>query len=261
MYYYIYDSFLNDKKYISELHRIEARLMDLGINGRIEKLTLLKSLREIVEEAVKKGASTIVAVGNDETVSKIISFLPNLSVTLGIIPIGENNSIANILGLPQGAAACDTLSARITEKIDLGKANDSYFIASLEIPAQREVVIDCGNYFVSPLSNSGLINICNIDNLAKNPQNEGQPRRSNPKDGILEAVIRESSSGHDGLMSLFKKKQFTKDSVFPFKKIKIKCSKECLAVVADGQTTIKTPVTVEVAPKKLRVIVGKNRMF
>jgi len=260
MYYYIYDSFLKDKKYITELHRIEARLMDLGINGRIEKLTLLKSLREIVEEAVKKGATTIVAVGNDETVSKIISFLPNLSLTLGIIPLGENNSIANILGLPQGVAACDTLSARITEKIDLGKANNSYFIASLKIPAQKEIVIDCGNYFISPLSDNGFINICNIDNLVKNQQDGAQHRRSNPKDGVLEAVIKETPPGH-GLMSLFKKRDFTKDSVFPFKKIKIKCSKESLAVIADGQTTIKTPVTVEVAPKKLKVIVGKNRMF
>jgi diacylglycerol kinase family enzyme len=29
----------------------------------------------------------------------------------------------------------------------------------------------------------------------------------------------------------------------------------------DGQTVIKTPVTVEVAPRKLRVVVGKDRLF
>jgi diacylglycerol kinase family enzyme len=258
MYYYIYDSFLSDKKYTPTLHRIEARLMDLGINGRTERLSLLKSLREIVEEAVQKGATTVVAVGNDETISKIISFLPNLSVTLGIIPVGQNNHIAQILGIPENEEACNTLSARITEKIDLGKANDFYFISSLQIPAQKEIVIDCGNYFISPLSDQGNINICNFDNTLTS-RATGQAGPSNPKDGVLEAVFSETPK-QSGLFGIFKK-EFSRDSVFPFKKMKIKCAKECLPVIADGQITIKTPVTVEVAPKKLRVIVGKNRMF
>lgn len=257
MYYYIYDSFLNDKKYLPTLHKIEARLMDLGINGRIEKMSLLKSLREIVEDALKKGATTIVAVGNDETVSKIISFLPNLSTTLGIIPIGDNNKIATTLGIPINEAACDTLSSRIIEKIDLGKANDYYFISSLQVAAQREIVIDCGNYHISPLSENGHINIYNFNCITdETRENE---HLYNPRDGVLEAVFSETPTS-TGLFGMFKK-QYTRDSVFPFKKIKIKCNKDCLPVIADGQTTIKTPVTVEVAPKKLKVIVGKKRMF
>jgi diacylglycerol kinase family enzyme len=255
MYYYIYDSFLSDKKYQPLLHRIEGRLMSLGISGRVEKLTLLKSLQEIVTEAVKKGASTIVAVGNDETVSKIISFLPNLSITMGIIPIGPHNSIAHILGLNDSEDACESLSARIIEKIDLGKANDYYFISSLTVPAQKEVVIDCGNYYISPLSENGHISICNF----KCADHDQQTLGSNPKDGILEAVFSEVPQ-HKNIFNIFKK-EFSRESVFPFKKIKIKCAKECLPVVADGQLTIKTPVTVEVAPKKLKVIVGKDRMF
>jgi diacylglycerol kinase family enzyme len=259
MHYYIYDSFVNDNKFLPELHRIEARLMDLGINGRTERLTLLKSLREIVDEAIKKGATTIVAVGNDETISKIISFFPNLSATLGIIPLGPNNGIAQMLGIPHGVAACDVLSARIVEKIDLGKANDAYFISSLEVPAQREISIDCGSYNISPLTDDGNINIYNFDNRIPT-EKALSPSHSNPKDGILEAVFKDAPS-KSGLFSVFKKDHYSRDSVFPFKKIKIKCSKECLPVVADGQITIKTPVTVEVAPKKLKVIVGKNRMF
>ncbi|MFA6098930.1 MAG: diacylglycerol kinase family protein [Patescibacteria group bacterium] len=258
MFYYIYDIFLADKKYSPLLYRIEARLMDLGINGRTEKLTILKSLKEVMGDAVRKGADTIVAVGDDATISKIISLLPDLKVTLGIIPIGKNNKIARILGIPENELACDTISARITERIDLGKANNQYFISSLEIPAQKELIMDCGSYRISPTSENDLVSICNFDTLLSNDSKRASV--CNPKDGILEAIV-SSSHKNSGFFGNIFKKEYSPDSVFPFKKIKLKCSKECLPIIADGQTTIKTPVTVEVLPKKLKIIVGKNRMF
>ncbi|MFA5134803.1 MAG: diacylglycerol kinase family protein [Patescibacteria group bacterium] len=252
MYCYVYDTFLSAKKYESELHQIESRLMDLGISGRIERLTILKSFKEIIEEAVKKGAQTIVAVGNDETISKIISFLPHHDITLGIIPVGPDNTIADMLGIPSGITACSVLSARITQRIDLGKANDAYFISTLKVPAQPEMIMDCGGYHISSLSEKNDISICNFSS-------EKGVSSSSPQDGLLEAIISAPTSRG----GFFKKnrRSFNLESVFPFKKLKIKCSTDCLPIVADGQITIKTPVTVQVVPKKLKVIVGKQRMF
>ncbi|MFA5052038.1 MAG: diacylglycerol kinase family protein [Patescibacteria group bacterium] len=257
MYYYIYDTYLNDKKYTTTLQHIESRLMSLGINGRIERMTLLKSMREVITDAIKKGASTIVAVGNDETVSKIVNYLPNISVTLAIIPIGADNTIAASLGIPQGESACEVLSSRIIEHIDVGKANDCYFISSLSVPSTEEVIFDWGTYQVKPLTNQNTITICNFN--SRSVAGNNTPSHSgNPHDGILEAVF--SVPEHQSWWS-FSKKNYSSASVFPFTKIKIKCATECLPIVADGQTTIKTPVTVEVVPKKLKVIVGKNRMI
>ncbi len=257
MYYYIYDSFVADKKYETLTHKIEARLMDLGINGRSEKLTILKSYKEIVNDAIAKGAQTIVAVGNDETVSKIIGSLSNYSITIGIIPIGQTNSIASMLGIPQGEAACNVLSSRIVEKIDLGKANNSYFISSLDVPAQPSIVMDYGSYSVSPLSEKNVITIRNFN--TDDVRGSDSEHTSNPKDGIFETVI-SGPKKKSGILGLFQQ-EYGKGSVFPFKKLKIKCASDCLPIIADGQTTIKTPVTVEVLPKKLNIIVGKNRMF
>ncbi|MDD5040278.1 MAG: diacylglycerol kinase family protein [Patescibacteria group bacterium] len=258
MYCYVYDSFLTEKKYALGLFKIEARLTDLGIHGRTERLTILKSIREAVHDAVQKGADTIIAVGNDDTVGKIISILPDHGITFGIIPIGPNNSIAAMLGIPEGEAACDTLSARIIEKIDLGRANNSYFISSLSIPSQHEVVIDCGAYNISPLDRNNSITIQNFG-IMRHGQSAYPQNVSNPKDGILEAVI-ESAPASRGF---FKKIQrtYSGTSVFPIRKLKIKCTNESLSVIADGRTTVKTPVTVEVIPKRLKVIVGKGRMF
>ena len=63
MYHYIYDSFLSDKRYENEISQIEARILGLGINGRVDKLTILKNLKEIVEDGIKKGAETLVVMG------------------------------------------------------------------------------------------------------------------------------------------------------------------------------------------------------
>ncbi len=258
MYLYIYDHFLQDKKYLNVLNRIEGRLTDLGINGRIEKLTVLKSLAEIIKEVKKREIDTLVVVGNDTTVSKVISVLPDLSLTIGIIPIGSGNSIAETLGIPAEEAACDVLSSRLIERLDLGKANNCYFLTSLILQSNPSLVLDIGSYHVSSLTDRGQISICNFKRGESEINNQPHPL-SSPKDGIMEVVFTADSS-QKTFFGIFKK-QFNRSSVFPFKELKIKCSQDCLPATADGHTTVKTPISVSVAPKKLKVIVGKNRMF
>ena len=42
MYYYVYDTYLSDKKYEKILDKVKTRLLDLEIQGKHERLTLLK---------------------------------------------------------------------------------------------------------------------------------------------------------------------------------------------------------------------------
>ncbi|MFC1687888.1 diacylglycerol/lipid kinase family protein [Patescibacteria group bacterium] len=249
MYSYIYDSFLIDKKYQNALFRIEARLLELGINGRIEKLTILKSMKELVADAVSRKSETIVLVGNDETLTKAISFLTSHKITLGLIPIGPDNSIADMLGIPNGEKACDILSRRIIERIDLGKANGTYFLSRLEVPSMANVTLECNGYVVSATQNSAA-KICNLSMSGRG--------RSNPQDGIMEAIIEPEDKKSIG--SMFQKK-YSRESVFPIKKAFIRGSQKNVSVLADGKSTIKTPVQIEIAPKELSIIVGRNRSF
>ena len=122
MYFYIYDQFVQEKKYQSLLAKIENRLTDLEIQGKIGRLTLLNNSEDLIKKAVADGANTIVAVGDDYTVGKIIdviAYFPN--VCLGIIPIGSHLKIARTLGISNGIEACNILASRIIKKIDLGK--------------------------------------------------------------------------------------------------------------------------------------------
>ncbi len=247
MYFYLFDSFLSDKKYEKILDKIQKRIVDLGIEGKIENLSILKNLDELIKSAVKKGFKTIVAVGNDQIISQVINAVANSDVVLGIIPVGKNNKIANLLGVPEGELSCDVISNRLIEKIDLGKVNNHYFLTSLKI-VNHDVILECDdNYRIIPAPEQEI----NIFNLGW--QNN---KTFNPRDGILEISIMLPSS----LKSIFKTKS---RSLFPVKKIKlIELDKENpVNVIANGLKVLKRPIIIQVAPQKLKVIVGKERKF
>ena len=87
MYLYIYDSFLNHKKYSALLARIENRLADLEIKGKINRLNILKNMKEVIEDGIEQGVKTVVAVGDDQTFSKGGNIIADLDAALGSIPV------------------------------------------------------------------------------------------------------------------------------------------------------------------------------
>jgi hypothetical protein len=48
MHIYIYDSFVNQKKYDSTTAKIETRITDLGLNGKIVRLGIIISVEEVI---------------------------------------------------------------------------------------------------------------------------------------------------------------------------------------------------------------------
>lgn len=258
MYYYIYDSFLNQKKYEKELLKIEMRLTDLEIKNKIVRLSLLKNIQELIEEGIKAGAETIVAVGNDSTVSQVANIVAHYKTVFGIIPIGRPNEIAKFLGIPQGVAACNVLSARKIESIDMGKINGQYFISSVEV-REKNVVLECETFQITPLPEVNLIGIYNFSLFKPRGKNK-QKVSSHPQDGIFEAVIDSPVSLWNKIIP-FLEKEGKQKSIFPTKKIKISNPVKSSLVTVDRERIFKTPVTIRAVKKKLKVIVGKERNF
>lgn len=253
MYLYIYDSFLNNKKYSGLLAKIETRLTDLGIGGKIFRLSPLRNTAELLNEEIKNGIKTVVVVGNDKTFTQIINVAAKLNVTLGLIPVGPENKIGQILGITSPEGACDILSSRKIESVDLGKANDTYFISSIVVDG-GDVAIECENKFiVTPKIQDqvGIYNLRPVFAAAWGPE-----KLFNPKDGTLEILIQPTKAGFWNAKKYINENK----SVIPFKKIAIR-SKRSVSIFTDGQKILKTPVRVEIVPNKLKVIVGKNRLF
>ena len=246
---FIYDSFLNQKKYDRLLARLETRITDLGLNGKISKLSPTRNVRETINNELKRGAKTIIAVGNNKTINQIINSLAGSQVPLGIIPIGENNNdIAKSLGIESIETACDILSARLITKLDLGLANQTYFLSNISINNQGTVIDINKNYTIETME-KGLIYIFNLNGEQIKPLLKV---KFIPDDGFLELVINTY-----GNKKFFARRDY--QSIFKIKKITIYNLKNQLTL--DGAIALTAPAEITVVKKHLNIIVGKNRNF
>lgn len=267
MYLYLYDAFISDKKYEKTITRIEHRLTDLGINGRIARSTLLTNPKSIVRDAVQRGVKTVVVVGGDSLIHKIITGIVGTEAALGVIPLGDEQTLATILGIPKNEAACDVLSARKIENIDVGKVNTTYFLTAASVLSDAIKVTCDDNYSIRPVKKKSQTSVYNFRELPEDTP-ASYKRFFSPQDGVLEATIEPLSfSLTDNIFKSIGKDRAPKvdriDSIFPIKKVYIESTEpgKAFPVIVDGQQMLETPVSIEVEPKKLKVIVGKGRLF
>lgn len=248
MYYYVYDEFVQDPKFERELAQIETRLTDLGISGKIARLALFRDAAELIRDEVRKGAKTVIAVGSDLTLRKVIDAAAESGVTIGVIPLGgQDNYIAGMLGIPSGVAACEVISARITEEIDTGVVNSRRFINRFECQATAPLKIYCDKQFALTPKKRAKIEVRNLA-LAENGV-----RAANPTDGKLEIVIKTPTRGWFG-----RKKEHV--SIVPVKRAVIS-SEEPIRVTVDGEPFESQELKIRVLPKNIKLITSKNRKY
>lgn len=248
MYYYVYDEFVQDPKFERDLALIETRLTDLGIAGKIARLALFRDPKELIRDEIRKGAKTVVAVGNDVTLRRVIDAVGDSGIVIGVIPVGkEGNILSSILGIPTGVDACDILSARIIEELDIGEVNARRFLHTVQVPqvSQVEVMVD-KNYKMNAFRKCAI----EVRNLAL----EGEDvRAANPVDGKLECVLRTPAKG------LFKKNKFN-TSIVPAQDLRVELSSS-VKCYADSEEFESNELRFKIIPKALRVITGKSRQF
>lgn len=271
MHFYVVDAYVQTKAYERDLARIETTLTNLGINGTVARLNILKDLGELVHDAIRRGVNTIVAIGDDNTLSKMINVMARHEAVLGLIPLGEHNILANLLGIPLGEAACETIAKRITQDLDLGQANDIYFLSTLEA-STPEVVLESNNgYRILPQATTSRVVIANLIPWNKKLAEITYSYQPNPQDGQLEAMISGPKTHQNGL-GWFRPKNnkhwvfnpvvVSELSVFPFTNLKLASQPgSSITVWVDGKKILKTPINISLAQKKLKIIVGKERVF
>ncbi|MDI3496113.1 MAG: diacylglycerol kinase [Patescibacteria group bacterium] len=243
MHVYIYDDYLNKSRYNKAVNRMEIRLTDLGLNGKIIRLSGVKNIKSAIQNEMRLGAKTFVAVGNNQTVNRIMGAIIEADIysdfqkntLLGIIPIGNDNSIATSFGIKNEEDACNILLARRIEKIDLGLIGDYYFLNEVEVES-KGTKINLNDYSLE-IQDKGVIKIVNLINEKNNHIN------SNPHDGKLDVHII-TKKNTESLMRLEKFEIITEHPI-----------------IVDGVIEVKSPITINVAKNKLNVIVGKNRYF
>ncbi len=256
MYFYFYDKFVQDKQHDATVAAVESRLIELGINGRVEKLSIFKNVQELVRDAVKKGATTVVAVGNDATFTTVANIVVNHEVTLGFIPVVEGSRFAEVLGIPTGAGACDVLSKRLCETIDVGKVRDHYFVGSLRVLNPNGVTLRCDDqYTISTTAATTDVSIMNVGDVL----DETPPRMMNCTDGRVDIVI--APVVETGMLHKKKVRQEEKETVIPVQRVVVDTVGGSAQLQADHGAMFTTPCEVTVLPKALTLIVGRDRLL
>lgn len=269
MYAYIFDNFTSEQKYARQIGQINFKLADLDIIDEKVKATPLQSVETLTNKLLaEEKYSNIIAVGNDRTANQVINVIARAQkqeeVAFGIIPLGHSR-IAQLCGIPEGKEACEIISARKIEKLDLGKIDNSYFLTSVEIktkPQQDkigflkkllgnkenfEIRVDFKNQFRinARATKAFFINLDFTERFLK-------LKKINPKDGLLNIVLFSASNKIQG--------KAPKISLFQADEVNVD-SKHTLSIEADSQSFKRLPLQIKVLPSFLKVIVGKNRVF
>jgi len=246
MHVYIYDDYLAKGKYNKAINKMEIRITDLGLNGKILRLSGIKNVKAAIENEIRLGAKTIVAVGNNQTVNKIIGAIINADVydefqkntVLGMIPIGDDVSIASSFGIKDEEMACNILLARRVKKIDLGSVANFYFLKQLTIKG-KGTLLKINNFELEP-GEKAEVNIINLLDSKKD-----KVPKSSPHDGLLDIFIK---GGKNDLTFLNTKSLVIENN-----------QKEKLLI--DDILEIDTPAEVNIIKNAITVIVGKDRSF
>jgi YegS/Rv2252/BmrU family lipid kinase len=95
----------------------------------------------IAQEAVARSDEVVIVAGGDGTINEAVQALAGSATALGFIPYGTVNVWAREIGLPLSPrdAALSLTSGRV-ETLDLGVANDRYFLLMAGIGFDGEVV-------------------------------------------------------------------------------------------------------------------------
>jgi hypothetical protein len=240
---YIYDDYL--KKYKKAITNLEIELHKLNLNGKIVYLENIKNINTLINEEINNGAKTIIAVGNNSTLHKIINAIGDINdetlknIAFGIIPLGDNNSIAKACGIKNEKTASEIILARRIENINIAKANDEYFLAEAYINA-KDTSLSIEDFSIDPIS-GGDIRIINLLSEKCSTQNINY----SPKDNILNIYIKGRTKS---------------ESFLPIKSVIINnSSKEKLLL--DNSVSLETPVNISILNKNINFIVGKERNF
>lgn len=256
MYVYLYDNYLKQKKFETVMKGIETRLTDFGIAGKIVRLQNFTNAEAVIEDEIKKGAKTVVIVGNDTTFGHVLSRAATCDILFGFLPIGDqNNTIAGVLGIPTGVDSCEVLSRRRKVYLDVGWVNNRYFISQLHVSASDILVEYDEKFAVQSRSKSTMLElvVCNLQPYMFR-YGKGKTQTIHPQDGKLEAFLRPRRKkrffGHE----------YEDPSIFPFEEMLVTSSTPFL-LEADGKQSKETRIKIRLAKRKIQMVVGKTRKF
>lgn len=127
----IYNSGAGQSKFKYFLDTIIEKFMQNGFEVSVFRAGRKTNLYEYLKDTDEENIYAIVVAGGDGTINRVTNVIlkNNIQTPLAIIPAGTSNDFAKHLKLPTNFSECiDRILAGNVQKVDVGLANDKYFI-------------------------------------------------------------------------------------------------------------------------------------
>lgn len=295
MYYYIVDpQTTSAKNYERVQNQLYSCLSAMRISGEIARVTSLRGVKQLVEAGVTGGATTIVAVGDDNTFEQVVAATGHKNVIVGYVPITESE-VGTIIGAGTIETACQNLAQRRVEELDLGGirpgpeqySNPSqapsatfftYLSLGIDVQAVRpKSAFDFSGFKAAAALNPVQVNL-SIDDMYtaqfkavagiiinSRADQGGGAGIANPTDHMLDVLLLPQLSAYDawkhrGELSSGRWESIPGCAVVRGSQIRIDGPLNWPLYVG-GQIMGKTPAVIEAIPNKIRMIVGRGRTF
>jgi diacylglycerol kinase (ATP) len=272
----------------AEVRAAAERLTVAGWSVDLVSSDDIEELSEAVRRAVKAGIEAVVVAGGDGTLNLAVQSLANQRAVLGVLPSGTANAWAREFGIPMNVGkAADVLLNGETVQVDLGMANERYFLFVASVGFDAMVVRTVDSRAKRRLGKAAYV----IAAIAKALELRGEEVTISDRGRVLKrrvlmvvasnlkqyggvAEIAPQAVVDDGLLdvSVFRgqgilaalrhalrvlvrmHRESPEADVFRTTEIRVE-SKNELPVELDGDYFGTTPVTICVAPGVLRTIV------
>jgi len=252
MYYYIFD--VRKCKNRRQIETIKDHLTDLGISGEFAVPDKIRPARDLAEQGVFKGYSTIVAIGSDDLIDEVASVMLSKQQVFGIVPLEASDNIHKTIGANTWEEAAQNLRFRKVTDIRVGIINErhvffSYCELVLDRPATLTVEFE---NFVLQAKAKELYIANQFPNFAKK-----YPDRL---DVIMKSVDPASTTIWGRIKKAMGSGGIVKDvdlSLVRSDGLRIFSPRQ-LQIKVDGRVSAKTPATFGISQKTIRLITKKS---
>ena len=243
MYYYIYDDFIATPKLQVKLADIESKLALLEIKGPVSRLHALTNINEVMRRAVVRGATTVIVVGDDRSLLKVLNALPNKKIVVGLIVMGPQVALAKKLNVETVKAGIEAAAGRKLVPVNTGTINKFAFLQNVAIT---------GGPFTAILDDTLTIKSDHLQSTISiiNPQ----LAFSKDKSSLLEAHL----TPLKGRWSMGKVRE-EQVSKLNFRKLILKSQAPMTAVVDGAKTITDKSLTIDMIENAAKLIVGRKR--
>jgi diacylglycerol kinase family enzyme len=282
VYYYIIDPQKTSQKNFERVqNQLYSCVSELRISGEMTRVTTLRSIAQLVEVALMREATTIVGVGHDSTIQDIVNAVGEKDVAVGYVPV-EDSELARILGIPDVESACRSLAHRRVEVLDLGMIQGGYFFTKVSMGASLESLQATSMFDFSKFTQAANLRPVPVkmeidgqfsaqfevaigaifNSRAARPD---ESKIANPTDGVLDILLLPGLKSFDAWkyrneLALGLLEKIPGCAVVHGKRITI-TAPEGLPFFVGERTIAKVPAVIEAIPAKIKMIVGKDRMF